>query len=283
MRNKIFRTILALIVFAVSLANFTTVMAQETTSPPAATNLATPPATTTAPTPASAREGFSLTPSDTTSTVHNFTFEMKAGETQTSKAFIKNFSSSAAHFYLYGADPTVSNTGSLAYETRDRSNKGPGSWIKFSTPEIDLNPDEDKVVDFTVTVPADTQPGEYRAGITMEKTKIAANNPGITIATRVVSQAKITVTTPDGQVVPATASTTAAAPTVPVANPFAWQSYYFWISFGLFLASLALLIWTILSGRKTKAQRAQHSAHTHAHDHKAHTRSTHAKGKHERK
>lgn len=226
-----------------------------------------PAATVKAVAPTEAREGFSLVPANGQSNARNFTFEMKSGETVSAKAHIKNFSADTVHFYLYGADPTLSNTGSPAYETRDMSIKGPGTWIKFDTPEIDLGPDEERVVAFTVTVPAGTEPGEYRAGITMEKTKPATNAPGITIATRVVNQAKIIVAS-NG----ALATTPITLP--PVTSP-SWQTYYFWISFGLFVLSLGLLLWTIFYGKKEKSH---HAARAHGDSgHKKHDAAGHKK------
>lgn len=275
MKNKIIITICALIFSISTLAGFSLAMAQNATTAAIPTPAAVSTATTVPPAPTSAREGFSLSPANGQASMRNFLFTLKAGETQNAKATIKNFSSETVHFYLYGADPTLSNTGSLAYETRDQSGDGPGSWVKFATPGLDLGPDEEKTVELTITVPAETKPGEYRAGVTMEKNKPAANNPGITIATRVVNHAKIMVTSPDGL----TPTPTVTPATTPAPAPTGWQKYYFWISFGLFLASLALLIWTIFYGKKHKARNEQ----PHTHDHKAHNHNAHAKGKHERK
>jgi|GEM_PF-5614765 len=276
MKNKIIITICALIFSVSTLTGFSLAMAQNAPTgaiPTPASSTTTPPA------PTSAREGFSLSPANGQASMRNFSFTIKAGETQNAKATVKNFSSETVHFYLYGADPSLSNTGSLAYETRDQSGDGPGAWIKFATPGLDLGPDEGKTVEFTVTVPAETKPGEYRAGVTMEKNKPAANNPGITIATRVVNHAKIIVTGPDGSA-PAPTVTPAATPPAATGTPSSdWQKYYFWISFGLFLASLTLLVWTILRGKKNKVSHA----HPHTQDHKAHKHNAHAKGKHERK
>jgi len=208
-----------------------------------------------------ARGGFTISPANLTTDTHNFSFSLKAGESVNSTAFIKNFSPNTEHFYLYGADPTISNTGSLAYKTRDQSTTGPGSWIKFDSPELDLAPNAEKIVNFKITIPADTKAGNYNAGITMEKTSPATNAPGITIATRVVNHAKITVLDPNA---PVTTSSQTAEKTKPISN---WQSYYFWISLGLFLISLALLIWSIFYDNKPKAHHDQRHVQGHKQNH----------------
>ena len=208
-------------------------------------------------------DGFTITPSSinglSNSLSHGYTIEIAPGNLSENFAYIKNFADKPVHFSLYGADPTVSNTGSPAYKTHDQSISGPGTWVKFDQPEIDLNPSEERNVRFIVSVPKNTPPGDYRAGITMEKGKVNSNVPGISISTRMVSQAKIEVT----GTAQAASTETGAVETQSPKQPPLWTTYYFWISCVLFIISLVLLVWALLHEKKPKtAQSHRVTGHT---------------------
>ena len=198
-------------------------------------------------------EGFTLVPLyPNTINPRKFLFEIKPGEQSTEEAYVKNFSDEPVTVLLYGADPTVSNTGTLAYKTRQNPNDGPGSWVKFDEPQVDLGPQEGKKVRFTVTVPKDTTLGDYKAGIAIEKTKKDINNASITIATRVITHAEIKVTN-DPKSIPR------GEPAIKETAP-AWKQYYFWGSLLLFLSSVGLLIWVTLKDRKSSPKKDAHKS-----------------------
>lgn len=211
-------------------------------------------------TPKQSSGGFTLSPAPSNGRLaHGYAFQIAAGDQLREFAYIKNMSTSPVNFSLYGADPTVSNTGSPAYKTRDQSTQGEGMWVKFDQPEIELAGGEEKTVRFTVSVPPGTPVGDYRAGITMEKGKQPTNVPGISIATRMVSQARIKVI----EATPADSTgmklTIASAPAT--ANIPAWKTYYFWISLGLFIISLGLLVWALFHEKKAKSAGLKSAAH----------------------
>jgi len=200
-------------------------------------------------------EGFTIVPLyPNTINPRKFLFEIKPGEQAADDAYIKNFSDDEITVLLYGADPTVSNTGSLAYKTRQNVNDGPGSWIKFDEPQVDLKPQEGKKVHFTVSVPKDTPLGDYKAGIAIEKTKKDINNPSITIATRVIIHAEIKVTNEPKLI---TKGEPAVKETAPV-----WKQYYFWGSLALFIFFGGLLIWVTTADKKS-SKRAKHDGTKH--------------------
>ncbi|MBU1703124.1 hypothetical protein KJ951_01855, partial [Patescibacteria group bacterium] len=135
--------------------------------------------------------------------------------------------------------------GTPAYKTRDTESNDEGKWITFDHPEVVLAPKEDQKEYFTLHVPPNTQPGEYRAGIAMEKTKKDTKNANITIATRVILHSKITVSENPSPV------PKAAAPVVSGSDAKnQWQIYYFWISLILFLGSFIALIWVTYNEKK---------------------------------
>jgi hypothetical protein len=196
-------------------------------------------------------EGFTIIPLyPNTTNPRKFLFEIKPGEQGTEEAYIKNFSDDPVTVLLYGADPTLSNTGTLAYKTRQTLNDGPGSWVKFDESPIDLAPQEGKKIRFSVNVPKDTALGDYKAGIAIEKTKKDINNASITIATRVIIHAEIKVTD-DPKPIPK------GEPAIKESAP-AWKQYYFWGSLLLFLASIGLLGWVTLKDRKSGTKNKAH-------------------------
>ncbi len=191
----------------------------------------------------SGNDGFTIIPANPKNpkdpkNARKFIYELKPGEKIEDYAYVKNLSSEPSTFLLYGADPTVSSQGSLAYMTRANNGNGPGKWFQFEKSEITLAPQEIQKVKFTVQVPQETALGDYKAGVAMEKSKKDTNNPNITIATRIILHSELKITN-----TPGAGSTNTKALTT---NEIQWQNYYFWISLGLFIISLILLIWTTL-------------------------------------
>lgn len=206
-------------------------------------------------------EGFTIVPADPNGVnPRKFIYELKPGSSVTDYAYVKNFSGQKVTFALYGADPTTSNKGTLAYKTKaesggtpstERSGKDTGKWLQFEQPTLELGPTGAKMVKFTITVPADTSPGDYRLGTSMERIKQDTSNPGITIATRIVLHTEIKVTN-DPKPVPKQG---AAAGTGEEKSP--WKIYYFWVSLLLFVVSLALVIRTgFINPKKEKSSAA---------------------------
>jgi len=197
-------------------------------------------------------EGFTITPANpNTINPRKFLFELKPGDQADDFVEIRNLSGSEQTFLLYGADPTFSAQGTPAYKTRQAGGSAEGAWVKFEEPEVVLGPDETKIAKFTVTVPHEAAEGEYRAGIAMEKSKQDVENPGITIATRIILHAGIKVTnTPNA--VPKQDGTYTNGTNTEEHTKQDWKAVYFWISLILFIASFIALIWVTLQERKQK-------------------------------
>ncbi|MBU0545628.1 DUF916 domain-containing protein [Patescibacteria group bacterium] len=191
-------------------------------------------------------EGFTIVPAEPNAiNGREFIFEVKPGEETRDSVMVRNLSDTETLFYLYGADPTVSAQGTPAYKTRDTESNEEGKWITFDHSQVVLGPNEDRKEYFTLRVPADAEPGEYRAGIAIEKTKKDSQNANITIATRVILHSKITVSENPSPVPKAAAPVLSGSDT-----KNQWQIYYFWISLILFLGSFAALIWVTYQEKK---------------------------------
>jgi len=240
-----------LIISTLILAQFSAALAQE---PPAPEN-------TTEVTPELAaevlgqplpNEGFTITPANpNTINPRKFIFELKPGDQANDYVEIRNLSPTEQTFLLYGADPTFSAQGTPAYKTRQAGISAEGAWVKFEEPEVKLGPDETKIAKFTITAPHEAAGGDYRAGIAMEKSKKDVNNPGITIATRIILHAEIKVTD-SPNAIPKQDGTYKNGTHTDHPPENQWKVVYFWISLVLFIASFIALIWVTLQERKQK-------------------------------
>lgn len=202
-------------------------------------------------------EGFTIVPSKPNAiNARKFIFELKPGTNVRDSVVVKNLSDEEATFFVYGADPTLSSQGTLAYKTRDAGGDGEGQWIQFDEPQVVLGPEEEKVLQFTLTVPEETPYGDYRAGIAMEKTKKDANNPNVTIATRLILHSDIKVTD-NPNPVPGQGSTTE---TTAPKDKGSLELYYFWISLALFIASFIALVWITFQEKKSPVETFSTSA-----------------------
>ena len=176
---------------------------------------------------------------------YKFDFELKPGQKADDYVAIKNYANEPAEFLLYAANATLSNQGTIAYKTRYEMGSGTADWVSFETPTITLQGGETKIAKFTVNVPADAQMGDYKFGIAMEKQKKDVNNASVTIASRLILHGSLKVTENPKIIAKS------AQPNVEIKNVTpVWKTYYFWISFVLFIISLGLLVWSTLHERK---------------------------------
>lgn len=197
-------------------------------------------------------EGFTIVSANpNTINPRRFIFELKPGDSVDDFVEVQNLSSEPKNFLLYGADPTFSAQGTPAYKTRQAGGNGEGRWITFEEPEITLAANEKRILRFTVKVPETIAKGDYRAGIAMEKAaEQSQNQPGISIATRIILHTEIKVTD-NPKAVPHVDGTVSIGETVTTpeaAQKADWRTFYFWISFALFIFSAIALIWVTLSG-----------------------------------
>lgn len=201
-------------------------------------------------------EGFTIVPAyPTVKNRYKFAYEIKPGQQIDDYVAVKNLSGKAQNFLLYATNTTTSNEGTIAYKTRAEMGSGPADWIKFENPQIALQGQEASLQKFTVQVPSNTPVGDYQAGIAMEKTKQDINNPGITIASRLIIHVQIKVTqTPQ----PIAKSSLPAFTIKQDGSNF--KTYYFWISLGLFIISLALLIWTWANEKRQQRKTGTHAS-----------------------
>ncbi|MBD3327751.1 DUF916 domain-containing protein [Candidatus Peregrinibacteria bacterium] len=204
-------------------------------------------------------DGFTIVPAfPNAKEPRKFLFEVKPGEKTKEYTYVSNLSNNEASFRLYGADPTQSAQGTLAYKTRDQNSPtGEGSWIQFEPETITLGPKESKKVPFTVSVPETVEMGEYKIGIAMEKFAVQdTNNPNIAIAARLILNAEVKVTD-DPQEIPRLKG----QKTTIIQDGGDWKIYYFWISLSLFILSFLALIWITIQEKKDSRQQSAIAKH----------------------
>jgi hypothetical protein len=94
-----------------------------------------------------------------------FLLDGEPGATFTQAVRIKNTNTHAVSAHIEAVDATTSDHTGVQLGRPGGAVASIGRWIVVSTPEITLQPDEERDVSFTVRVPAGTLPGQYLAGV----------------------------------------------------------------------------------------------------------------------
>lgn len=95
----------------------------------------------------------------------NFSYELAAGATQQGSFVITNLGAKAIKLAVYAADGTTSSTGALDLLPAAEASNHLGLWVTVETPELELFPGDKTEIPFTLTVPADAEPGDYVGGL----------------------------------------------------------------------------------------------------------------------
>jgi len=206
---------------------------------------------------ASSGEGFTIVSANpNTINPRRFIFEVKPGQTIEDYVQIQNMSNKEESFLLYGADPTFSAQGTPAYKTRQAGGNGEGRWILFDETEVKMAPNEKRIVRFSLQIPQTAAKGDYRAGITMEKAaRPSANQPGISIATRIILHAEIKVTDNPRAIPRADGTHSLGSTDIIPDQKNDWRTIYVWISLVLFIFSFIALLWVTLIESYTNKKR----------------------------
>jgi len=174
-----------------------------------------------------------------------FIFELKPGQQARDSVIVKNEADVPLTFSLYGADGTKTKQGTFALCTKNEQPKDIGKWITFDQKEITLNPGEQRLINFIISIPSDTPLGDYSGGVAAEKSQADTNNPSLIIAVRIGLRVDVKVT---DNPQPITKKYSVISN-----NPF--FQVYFWASLLLFVASAGVLVWAYI---KEKRQKKKH-------------------------
>lgn len=119
--------------------------------------------------PALAAEGvsWSVAPADTAGEASrgNFDYQLDPGTALDDAFLVRNDGSGVLDLAVYAADAFTTREGNIDLLAAGTTSLDAGTWVTLDTDRVSLQAGESAVIPFTVTVPADAQPGDHTAGI----------------------------------------------------------------------------------------------------------------------
>jgi hypothetical protein len=125
-----------------------------------------------------------------------FVHTAKPGEQAKDAIEVINNASETKHVLVYAVDSQVSSGGAFACAQAADKPISVGEWIALNHNEVTLNPGAKQTVDFTITVPKDTAPGEHNGCIVIQDTKQQAQPDGNGIVLSLRSAIRVAITIP---------------------------------------------------------------------------------------
>lgn len=127
-----------------------------------------------------------------------FVLDVAAGQTVHSAVLVRNNGASAGNVLLSLVNGTTDNVGGVIFMDQDTPRVGVAAWTTLAQTELGLAPGAQRAVDFSVTVPPGTGPGQYVGGISAENaaTQPAATGGDIHINVRTLIQTAVQVNVP---------------------------------------------------------------------------------------
>ncbi|MFH0820502.1 MAG: DUF916 domain-containing protein [Candidatus Peregrinibacteria bacterium] len=124
-----------------------------------------------------------------------FVYTLNPGESKQDELLVENNTDESVNLLLYPADSTPSTDGGFALEQFVESRDGVGKWVTLSQEEITLAPREQKLVPFTISIPAEPTPdvGEHTGGILIQRVEPPSESGGIRLLTRVGVRIYVTI------------------------------------------------------------------------------------------
>ncbi len=95
----------------------------------------------------------------------NFSYELEPGDQRKDSFEVTNLGAQEISLAVYAADGITSGSGALDLLPADEPSTVVGAWVKVDQPQIMLSPGETEIVDFTLAVPKNTEPGDYVGGL----------------------------------------------------------------------------------------------------------------------
>ena len=111
----------------------------------------------------------------------NFGYDIAPGVTVTDSIRVRNYSEETLRLDLYASDAITTSTGALDLLPAGEEPTGVGAWISLDSSELAIAPLEFVDVDFTLTVPADAEPGDHTGGIVTSHRTPGVDDGGDTV------------------------------------------------------------------------------------------------------
>jgi hypothetical protein len=113
-----------------------------------------------------------------------FIYNLLPGETKNDAFIVSNTSDKVLSAKLYPVDGTTTSDGSFALLGETEEKKDLGSWVTLSQNQITVNPGEEKIIPFTITIPETASVGDHLGGIILENLEVSKGK-GVNVVTRV--------------------------------------------------------------------------------------------------
>ncbi|MCH8065314.1 MAG: DUF916 domain-containing protein [Chloroflexi bacterium] len=119
---------------------------------------------------------------DRPETFSYFSHELAPGALLADEALVMNSGDVPVTLKLYAVDGITAQNGGTAFTHQGQesagASRGVSRWLSLSVTEIGLEPAEDMLVPFTITVPPDASPGHHVAGLVLEEVANEEASPG---------------------------------------------------------------------------------------------------------
>ena len=106
--------------------------------------------------------------SDRPETFSYFSYKLAPGSVINDAALVMNSGDVPVALKLYAADGITAKNGGTAFTRQGQETNGVSGWLSLSASEVSLEPGEQIVVPFTISVPSEASPGHHVAGLVVE-------------------------------------------------------------------------------------------------------------------
>lgn len=122
----------------------------------------------------------------------NFAYRLPPGGTVQDAIVVTNRGGEPLSLDVYAADGFLTSDGTLDLVAAGEQSEAVGAWTVAAGSPVTVPPNESVEVPFTLTVPADAQPGDYAGGVV--STLRVENAEGVTVDRRLGSRVHLRVT-----------------------------------------------------------------------------------------
>lgn len=101
-----------------------------------------------------------------------FIYDAVPGQVIQDEALVVNQGTEAGTARIYPVDATTGQTSGTVFLSEAAPRTGIGGWTTVSETEVTLQPGEQRVIPFTVTIPQDVRAGQHVGGLVVEDTEL---------------------------------------------------------------------------------------------------------------
>jgi hypothetical protein len=98
-----------------------------------------------------------------------FIYTLPQGQQFGDRVAISNLSDTAATFAVYATDAVNTDDGSFSLLREDEDPQDVGAWVELGATQYTVEPGEQVIIPFSISVPADASPGDHVGAIVAQK------------------------------------------------------------------------------------------------------------------